>query len=213
MKNNFERYQGEEGTDCEKTTLATYLIGRQANAIIAAKLTPRSGNDILELGCGSGRFTRLYYRQNRVTVVDINPHLFRPLPGVKLITGNVANLNSLLPTSTRYDLIFSAWLTEYLCPADLRAALRESRDHLKKNGVIIFTLVNRDLLGSLYIGGARLKGIKKYSYSVPMIRKIATEIGLKTIEIKRMRRLGFGYLATFKINPASKFIPVGKSND
>lgn len=212
MKNNFERYLEEKGVDCEKTTLVTHLIGRKADAIITEKLTSLNDIDILELGCGSGRFTRLCYRQNRVTIIDINPHLFHPLPGVKVVTGNVASIKSLLPASARYDLIFSAWLTEYLCPADLRAALRGSREHLKKDGVIIFTFVNRDLLGSLYIGGARLKGIKKYSYSVPRVRKIAAEIGFRIIEIKRMRRLGFGYLATFKINPSSKFLPIGKSN-
>lgn len=212
MKNNFERYRGKSGSYCEQTTLVIYLVGRNADRVILEKLAGIENIDVLELGCGSGKFTRFYYRQNRVTAIDINPQLFQPLPGVKVIQGNVADIKALLPSSARFDLIFSAWLTEYLCPADLRAALRGSREHLKKDGVIIFTFVNRDLLGSLYVGGARLKGIKKYSYSVPRVRKIAAEIGFRIIEIKRMRRLGFGYLATFKINPSSKFLPIGRSN-
>ncbi len=199
MKNNFERYRGKRGSYCEQTTLVIYLVGRNADRVISKKLADIENIDVLELGCGSGKFTRLYYRQNRVTAIDINPQLFQPLPGVKVIKGNVADIKALLPSSARFDLVFSAWLTEYLCPADLRATLLGSREHLKKNGTIIFTFVSQDLLGGIYVAGARLKGIQKYNYSLATIKRIAAEAGLVVTGVNPLRRLGFGRLVTFKL--------------
>ncbi len=196
MKNNFERYRGQDSYFCEKKTFVSLLVGRRADEIITQKLSSLDHLAVLELGCGSGRFTRCYYKRNHVTCLDINPHLFRPLPGVEIIEGNVVDLDILIPRGARYDLIFSAWLTEYLDRASLFSVLQSCQRLLAAHGKMIFTFINRDCLGSIYIGGARLKGIRKYNYSLPEIASLASQARLRIVEVSSVRRLGFARLIT-----------------
>jgi predicted TPR repeat methyltransferase len=174
----------------EKKTLLSILIGEKCDKIIGELISGIKNRKILELGCGTGRYTKIYYEDNDIKCIDINPHLFE-LGNVPVIKGNVTELDNLLGKDERFDYITSFWMSEYLTEKELTQTLTLSAKFLNPNGLIIFTFISNGLIGRLYIAGAKIKGIPKYKYSNDKIYKIAGNAGLEIVKNIPVRRFGF----------------------
>lgn len=192
MKINHERYKDVNAENYEKPTLVSILIGKEGDTKIGNLINEIKNSKILEFGCGTGRFTRLYYKENQVTCVDINTHLFT-LKEVPILKADVTKLEGAINTEERFDYILSFWMTEYLDETDLAKTLSSCKKFLDVHGKIIFTFVSKGLWGRLYIAGAKLKGIKKFNYNNDQIKKISTEAGLNQIETITIKRFGFEF--------------------
>jgi len=68
----YENISADEYDEYLKRGLLGSLIGKKSNEIIISMLTRIKGKDILELGCGTGRYTQYLCRDNEVICVDIN---------------------------------------------------------------------------------------------------------------------------------------------
>lgn len=190
MKKNYERYNQLDAVSYEKKTLLSILIGEKCDKIIGELISGIKNRKILELGCGTGRYTKIYYEDNDIKCIDINPHLFE-LGNVPVIKGNVTELDNLLGKDERFDYITSFWMSEYLTEKELTQTLTLSAKFLNPNGLIIFTFISNGLIGRLYIAGAKIKGIPKYKYSNDKIYKIAGNAGLEIVKNIPVRRFGF----------------------
>lgn len=190
MKKNYERYNQLDAVSYEKKTLLSILIGEKCDQIIGELISGIKNRKILELGCGTGRYTKIYYEDNDIKCIDINPHLFE-LGNVPVIKGNVTELDNLLGKDERFDYITSFWMSEYLTEKELTQTLTLSAKFLNPNGLIIFTFISNGLIGRLYIAGAKIKGIPKYKYSNDKIYKIAGNAGLEIVKNIPVRRFGF----------------------
>lgn len=190
MKKNYERYNQLDAVSYEKKTLLSILIGEKCGKIIGELISGIKNRKILELGCGTGRYTKIYYEDNDIKCIDINPHLFE-LGNVPVIKGNVTELDNLLGKDERFDYITSFWMSEYLTEKELTQTLTLSAKFLNPNGLIIFTFISNGLIGRLYIAGAKIKGIPKYKYSNDKIYKIAGNAGLEIVKNIPVRRFGF----------------------
>ena len=190
MKKNYERYNQFDTGSYEKKTLLSILIGEKCDKIIGEVISGIKNKKILELGCGTGRYTKMCYEDNEIKCIDINPHLFA-LGNVPVIKGNVTELDNLLSKDERFDYITSFWMSEYLTEKELAQTLTLSGKFLKPNGLIIFTFISNGLIGRLYITGARIKGIAKYKYNNDKIYKIVGNAGLEIVKNIPVRRFGF----------------------
>ncbi|MBI4947481.1 MAG: class I SAM-dependent methyltransferase [Bacteroidetes bacterium] len=191
MKKNYERYQNVDADDYENPTLVSRLIGKAGDNLITGILNSITNKNVLELGCGTGRFTKLYCKNNNVTCVDINTHLFK-LNNVKLIEGDVTKLETLLKDDT-FETVLSFWMTEYLNNDDFKKTLIGCKKYLSQNGKIIFTVISKGLWGRCYVAGAKLKGINKYNYSNSQLTEIAQYSDLEIEKTISVKRFGFEF--------------------
>lgn len=199
MKKNYERYSEVNAESYQKQTLIGFLFSGKYGPVIADLLSKIKNKKVLELGCGTGRYTKLYYQTNEVTCVDINPHLFA-LKDVPVIQGNVTELNSLLSKEKMFDIILSFWMTEYLSSSEVKQTLSQGNTFLLPEGNIVFTFISKGLWGRFYIAGAGIKGIRKYCYSNKQIVEISNSSGLVIEKITSIKRLGleFGKVVVFR---------------
>lgn len=199
MNQNYLRYKNMDYGQYEKKTLLSRFIGKESYATISRILNRIRNKKVLELGCGTGRFTELYYKSNNVICIDINPHLMK-LGGIKVVKGNVRNMNAYVQ-GDNFDLILSFFLTEYLSPEDLKKTFDQCSNSLKNDGYIIFTFISKGLWGLMYIYGARFfKDTMKYSYDLNFLYDMADNYGMKIKHVHIIKKFGisFAYMIKFK---------------
>ena len=87
----------------------------------------------------------------------------------------------------KYDIILSTWMTEYLNKEELKKFLRESKNLLSKDGVLITTFISKKGIGYLYITLAkRIRNIDKYNYMEEEVKYLLKEACFKDIIIKQL---------------------------
>jgi len=139
---------------------------------------------ILDVGLGSGYYTRHLVERNAVVGIDQNPHLCRL--DVPVHKGDAAELSTLVGEE-KFDVVFSAWMTEYLNEEQLSSFFAESKKVLKDDGRLITTVVSRYGFGFVYITMARMvRGINKYNYHRKKIVVKLKEAGFADIEIIKL---------------------------
>lgn len=111
-------------------------------AELIEKITPNGLRDILELGCGTGNFTRLLrnrFEQARLKALDISPEMIAVCreklseKGLEFIIADAEELE----LDERFDLITSNATFQWFL--DLEGTLAKYAGCLSKGGVIIFS--------------------------------------------------------------------------
>ena len=139
---------------------------------------------ILDVGLGSGYYTRYLVEKNVVVGVDQNPHLCKL--DVPVHKGDATGLSTLVGEE-KFDVVFSAWMTEYLNVKQLDGFFAESKKVLKSNGRLITTVISRYGFGFVYIMMARIiRGIDKYNYTKRQVVEKLRVAGFTDIEIIRL---------------------------
>ncbi len=95
------------------------------------------GRTVLELGCGTGRWSRrLSNRGFEVTAIDWQGKAIewdrKNIPGVEFIEGDIAEFHS----EKKFDLILAVTVLQHL--ADLEKAVGVIKGHLKEYGYVLF---------------------------------------------------------------------------
>jgi cyclopropane fatty-acyl-phospholipid synthase-like methyltransferase len=117
-----------------------------------------------------------------VDINDVSPH-----PGVKTLKGDAARLTAAV-SGSRFDIVFSAWLTEYLDKSELADYFRETRRILKDNGTFMTTVIDDRGWGKIYTAAAlRARGILKYSYSQKYSSGLLNEAGFSRVSALPIR--------------------------
>lgn len=192
MKKNYEVYQTRTSEDYQKKTLVSMLVDKENKRKIIPKIKYLKNKRILELGCGTGKYTSWFYKNNTVTCVDVNPHLFK-LKNVNLIKGNAINIDKLLPAQ-KFENICSFFMTEYLNRSELRILLKAINNRLTNKGEGIITFISKGFLGCMYINGSKIiKKTIKYNYSKKEIKKLFDESGLKITAITSINKAGLSF--------------------
>lgn len=201
MRKNYERYRTGHRKRNKRRSIVSYLVGEMNTVVVSKAVGSIEGKKILELGAGTGRYTKLYYKKNQVKCIDINPHLF-DLKDVDIIKGDACHFGEVLEPGETFDYIVSFFMTEYIDEDSIIAILECCSKHLKDDGRVLCTFITNGLLGNFYINGARLKGIRKYKYSHSKITSFAQSAQLVVESISPIKRSIFemGRLYEFKKN-------------
>jgi len=143
--------------------LSNFLWRHPSDKIIMPFINDLRDKDVCEPGCGEGAYTKaLLENGNRVTGIDRNPGLCGV--NIQVVDADAADYSGAL-MGRKFDVVFSAWLTEYLDEKAVTLFLLESYNVLKRGGTFAFTVVRDAGWGALYVclAGA-VRGVKKYAY-------------------------------------------------
>lgn len=105
---------------------------------------------ILDVACGNGLFTNLLkdFSPKEIVGVDLNVELIADAKnkynGIDFIVGNVEQLDKLF-VSKKFDVIIANQIIEYI--VDLESFFKSLENILNKDGLIIVTCPNGDILG------------------------------------------------------------------
>ena len=181
---NYERYLEKTSEEYEKKTIMSYFCRMPSDRIIIPFISKIKGKRILDVGLGTGYYTRILIDDNEVTGVDQNPHLCK-LP-IKVYKGDATELARLVKAE-KFDIVFSTWMTEYLNEEKLSGFFTESKKVLKDDGMLVTTVISKYGLGFVYITMAKLlRGTNKYYYHPKEIIEKLRAAGFTDIKIIKL---------------------------
>ena len=163
----------------------SYFCRVPSDKKIIPLLSEIKNKKILDVGLGTGYYSRILMKANYVAGVDQNPHLCMLLP-LKLYKGDATELTKLVQEE-KFDIVFSTWMTEYLNEEQLDAFFAESKRVLKNDGKLITTVISKYGFGFIYITMAKiLRGISKHNYRPKEIIKKLKKAGFIDIQIIKL---------------------------
>jgi ubiquinone/menaquinone biosynthesis C-methylase UbiE len=167
--------------DYDKKTLMSWFCSVPANRKIFPLLSQIKNKKILDVGLGTGFYTRTLLQNNEIVGLDRNIHLCK-LP-IRLYEGDATEITKLIKDE-KFDLVISMWMTDYLNPEKLIAFFTESKKVLKPGGKLMTTVISRYGFGAVYIYLARtIRKIDKYNYNKTEIKEKLKQSGFTSIEI------------------------------
>jgi cyclopropane fatty-acyl-phospholipid synthase-like methyltransferase len=158
-----------------------YLCRITSDRIIIPFISEIKDKYILDVGLGTGFYTKLLIEKNKVIGIDQNPHLCRL--SIPLYKGDATQLSEIV-SGEKFDVVLSTWMTEYLNPEQLSAFLDNAEKVLNERGIFISTFISNYCLGYTYVKLAKiLKGIDKYCYPKKEIINKLKHTGFTNIKI------------------------------
>lgn len=181
MTKNYERYQNMTANLYEKKGIMFYLCQILSDKKIIPLISKIENKKILDVGLGTGYYTKILIEKNKVIGIDQNPHLCRL--SIPLHKGDATQLSKIVGDE-KFDVVFSTWMTEYLNPEQLSAFLSEAKKVLNKQGIFMSTFISNYCFGYAYVKFAKiLKNIDKYYYGKKQVLGLLSRTGFKDIEI------------------------------
>jgi ubiquinone/menaquinone biosynthesis C-methylase UbiE len=178
---NYDRYKTETAQSYEKKGVMVYLVRIPSNKKLLPLIDNIKGKKVLDVGLGTGWYTRRLMKNNSIVGIDRNPHLCG-LP-IKVYRGDATQLCE-LAGDEKFDVVFSTWMTEYLNERQLKQFFSEAKKTLKDNGRLMTTVISKCGFGFLYIAAAKIiRGIVKYNYSKKQVTEMLRNAGFADIEI------------------------------
>lgn len=170
--NNYERYKVDEKNENQynKRGLSYWMLRWNVDRTIFPYLKKIKDECILEVGVGYGYYKDAYFNDNNVTGYDVNAFLGKNL-GIEIIEGKAGDIRKV---ERKFNRILSFFMTEYLDFDELTKFIKDSYNYLLADdgGVVATTIIIDSGLGKIYTTLAKMKGIKKYSYSYQELEKI-----------------------------------------
>ena len=147
-----KQYNSVKAKDYETTRTETPYNDYYETPSVLSKLGDLEGKSILDVGCGTGYFTRLFQKQtkNKVIGVDISKNLIelakeselKDKLGIKYLLRNAENLEIL----GEFDLVTAIHLLHYISTKEkLYKACLNIYKNLKSEGRFFTFLLNPDL--------------------------------------------------------------------
>jgi len=182
---NYERYTTYTPDSYEKQGIMTYLCRIPSDKKIIPVLSQIKGKSILDVGMGTGDYTRLLIDDNEVVGVDQNPHLCQL--NIKVHKGDATDLSTLVG-GEKFDIVLSTWMTDYLSGEKLQKFFCEARKVLKNGGQLITTTIRPNGWGLVYLLLARhWRGVDKHGCA-------------KRHVVKKLRKAGFNEIKMINLN-------------
>jgi len=156
-------------------------------------LDKKQGEKVLELGCSSGFLTR---HLGEVTAIDTSEGMLKIAteknPKARCIPGDMFDLKF---KAESFDKVVTMRVWNHLQEKDLRRAMKQARKVLKKEGILVFDVEEKNILRKMaafiYQNTTRITGYKIYQYSLPRIKRILLQEGFKIEKIKFLKhRIG-----------------------
>lgn len=176
-----ERYKIVTAQQYDKKTLMDYLCRTPANRNLVPAICQIEDKKVLDVGLGTGSYTKMLLEKNTVVGVDRNPHLCR-LP-ITVHEGDATELSSLVQ-GQRFDVVLSTWMTDYLNPEQVGQFFAEARKVLTEDGKLMTTFPNTYGFGFFYVRIAKLvRGVDKYTYCKKEVAQMLTKQGFNEIKL------------------------------
>ena len=180
----FDRYKSMTSKQCDRKTLMYYLCRVPANRALIPVISRIENKKILDVGLGSGYYTKLLVDKNTVVGIDQNPHLCE-LP-ITVHKGDATELSPIVK-GEKFDVVLSTWMTDYLDIEKIGRFFTGAKSSLKDSGTLMVTFPDTYGLGFFYVKAARLiRGVEKYTHSKKKVIEKLHEAGFNRIEIVKL---------------------------
>jgi ubiquinone/menaquinone biosynthesis C-methylase UbiE len=146
------RYLNYTPESYEKQGIMTWLCRMPADRKLVPAVAQIKGKHVLDVGLGTGDYTRLLLDNNTVVGIDQNPHLCR-LP-IKVFKGDATELSKLVGNE-KFDVVLSTWMTDYFNGEKLQQFFNEAKKILKTGGTLMTTTIRPNGWGLIYLFLAR----------------------------------------------------------
>ena len=164
----------------EKKTIMSYLCGKPANRKLIPLVRQIENKKVLDVGLGTGYYTKLLLDKNTVGCFDQNPHLCQ-LP-ITVHKGDATEISAIVK-GEKFDIVLSTWMTEYLNPGQLEKFFAEAKSVLKDDGKLMSTFYKTCGLGFFYVKMAKmLRGVNKYTHPKKEVDNLLKKTGFKNID-------------------------------
>jgi len=155
MLEEFKQYRNESDPDPDVVNLRSdVLVTRR----VLHLLDNTKGKEVLDMGCGDGKLSRLLARQQaHVTGIDVTDEQIRFAQiveqeqklGVSYRYGDIRKLTQYLQLPTmQFDIILSLMTHLYLTEAELIGSFIDIANHLKTNGRFIYGNIDSDQISN-----------------------------------------------------------------
>lgn len=156
----------------------SWLRARE-RAAMAQMVGRISGQNVLELGCGAGFYTRLLLEAGAswVTAVDQSPAMVAHLPRDRVtgIAGDAATVRSAAPV----DMVLSAGMLEFV--PDPVAILKNAKLSAKPGARLVLLVPPVSPVSLLYWVFHRMKGYSIRLFSERELARVAAEAGWRVV--------------------------------
>jgi len=182
---NYERYLKQSRLSVIEDKVSNFLWREPSDKILAPIINKFNGKKVLDIGCGTGYYADMFLKNsNEVIGIDKNPQLCRSK--IKVIDEDAANFSHYFGFNA-FDVVFSAWLTEYLDQYRIQRLFFEVYTVMKKGGVFVMTNISDKGWGRVYITLSRkVRKIDKYFYPSRFILDNLAQINFTGIEMIRL---------------------------
>jgi ubiquinone/menaquinone biosynthesis C-methylase UbiE len=176
-----ERYVNWTPEAYEKQGIMTYLCRMPADRKLVPAISQIKGKSILDVGLGTGDYTRLLINDNKIVGVDQNPHLCQL--NVKVLKGDATQL-SVLVGGEKFDVVLSTWMTDYLNGENMQKFFCEAKKVLKEGGRLMTTTIRPNGWGLVYLFLARYwRGTDKYGCAKKRVVEKLKKAGFNEIQL------------------------------
>ncbi|MHC4396446.1 MAG: class I SAM-dependent methyltransferase [Planctomycetota bacterium] len=175
-----ERYKKITAKQYDRKTLMYYLCRIPANRNLIPAIRRIENKKVLDVGLGTGSYTKLLLDRNTVVGIDRNPHLCE-LP-ITVHSGDATELSTLVE-GEKFDVVLSTWMTDYLNAEQLQKFFAEAKAVLNDSGRLMVTFPNTYGFGFFYVRIARLiRKVEKYTHCKKKVTEMLSSRGFKNIE-------------------------------
>lgn len=121
--------------------------------LICRKLGLRSGEKVLEMGCGFGGFSKFAAENYGVSLVSINisseqmrfaRKLCEGLP-IQLVECDYRDINRYNPQNIKFDKVVSIGFFEHIGYQNYQTFMQVTKDNLKKDGLVLLQTVGKNI--------------------------------------------------------------------
>jgi peptidoglycan/xylan/chitin deacetylase (PgdA/CDA1 family)/SAM-dependent methyltransferase len=176
-----------------------YIINRERGVIgtlfekqkekLLELLDIKNNERILDAGCGPGTYSlKIKELGGKPYGIDLSENMIKEAKnnGLKAEVANLQNYRS----KTKFDKILVGSSMEFV--SDVESTLRNLKNNLKKNGVLVFDVPHYSFFGVLYYFYYRLKGININVLSKKQLKRLLNGSGFKIEKIERAGLISFG---------------------
>lgn len=188
---NYDRYKKCTEEKYDKKSISSFFMKNPCDKILLPYIKGIMDKEILEVGLGYGGYTKRYMNRNNVWGLDVNPDMGKNI-GIKIIQGKADEIRE--KVNQKYDYVLSFFMTEYLAPDELGQFIEQSVGALKPGGTFATTVILNRGIGWLYVTLARIKGIKKYNYSINTVTKMASGKNIRITKLNSVLHIPFAFL-------------------
>lgn len=189
MSDYFER-RAERYSERSASGLWRHFRRREFAAVVDL-LSPKAGESLLELGCGSGFYAVPLQEEFGMKVVGVDASAGM-LEALKTRCPSVETYRSALETfrtPKRFDKVLAAGVFEFVRNAESAAVL--CKDALTEGGLLVVLAPVAGGIGALYKWSHQLRGCPTFIRSEAEYERLFARSGFSLVEVKQCTSLSF----------------------
>jgi SAM-dependent methyltransferase len=187
VEDKIKQYYNANAAGYEGRFPLSFMKAREKKGVVSLFKNIK-GKDALDLGCGTGFYTKILLEAGALSVVgvDVSQEMLKHLPegNVTGVCSKVEDLN----LGKKFGVLISCGMMEFL-KSPLKA-FEVIRSHAAGNAHFYLLMPNKNFMGILYKNFHKMHGVEVNLFSIKDIEALALKTSWR-VEAKTKRLFGF----------------------